>query len=116
GRLREELTPDITPRVAQRLEDPDLAGTLGDAHQHDVHDHDTAHHDPDAHHGGHDRENHAGQLPPERDEAFAGVDGEIVLLRRAQAVRDVHRLLGYEPPASHATGCGYSDVVHDVTP
>src|SRR5881275_680980 len=112
GRLREELAPDVAPRGAQRLEDPDLAGTLGDAHQHDVHDHDTAHHDADAHHGGHDRENHPGELAPERDQTLAGVDGEIVLLRRAQAVRDPHRLLGAEHAAGHAHGRRHLDRDH----
>src|SRR6266480_4764893 len=46
GRLREELASDVAPRRAERLEDPDLPGALGNAHQHDVHDHDAAHHDP----------------------------------------------------------------------
>src|SRR5437870_8024109 len=55
GRLREELASDVAPRRAERLEDPDLPGALGDTHQHDVHDHDAAHDDPDRHPGRHDR-------------------------------------------------------------
>src|SRR5881394_4055549 len=112
GRLGEELPPDVAPRSAERLEDPDLAGALGDAHQHDVHDHDAAHHDPDHHHGRHDRENHAGQLPPERDEALAGVDREIVFLGGAQAVRDAHRLLGAQHGVRHARGRRHFDRDH----
>src|SRR6058998_3360322 len=77
GRLREELASDVAPRRAERLEDPDLAGALGDAHQHDVHDHDPAHHDPNGDDGGHDREDDAGELGPKRDQPFTGIDGEV---------------------------------------
>src|SRR2546421_2617607 len=112
GRLREELASNVAPGGAERLEDPDLAGALGDAHQHDVHDHDAADNDPDSHDGGHDREDHAGQLPPERDESFAGVDREIVFLRGAQAVRDPHRLLGAEHAVRHPRGGRHLDRDH----
>src|SRR6266702_1282506 len=112
GRLGEELAPHVAPRGAQRLEDPDLAGALGHAHQHDVHDHDTAHHDADAHHGRHDRENHPGELAPERDQPFTGVDGEVVLLRGPQVVRDAHRLLGAEHTVGHARGRRHLDRDH----
>src|SRR5712664_136452 len=66
-RLGEELAPNVAPRGAERLEDPDLASALGDAHQHDVHDHNAAHHDPDNHHGTDDPEGDPGEPAPERD-------------------------------------------------
>src|SRR6266581_5578953 len=112
GRLREELASNVAPGGAERLEDPDLAGALGDAHQHDVHDHDAAHDDPDRHHGRHDRENDAGELGPKCDQPLAGIDGKIVLLPRPEAVRNAHRLLGAEHAVRHARGRRHLDRDH----
>src|SRR5437899_6704034 len=98
GRLREELASDVAPRRAERLEDPDLPGALGDAHQHDVHDHDAAHDDPDRHHGRHHREDDAGELAPKRDQPLAGIDVTVVLLPWLAPVLDGVRYLS--PPAS----------------
>src|SRR2546428_10159256 len=101
GRLREELASDVAPRRAERLEDPDLVGALGDAHQHDVHDHDAAHDNPDRHHRGHDRENDAGELGPKRDQSFTGIDGEDIFMTRSQQYRAAHRILGTDQPAGY---------------
>src|SRR2546429_30983 len=42
-RFDQELEQDVEPGGAERLADADLAGALGDRHQHDVHDSDAAH-------------------------------------------------------------------------
>ena len=52
--LREELPEHAAPGGAQGSTDADLAGALGDAHQHDVGDADAAHDEGDA--GGHGQE------------------------------------------------------------
>src|SRR5438445_13294432 len=93
GRLREELASDGAPRRAERLEDPDLPGALGDAHQHEVHDHDRAHHHPDRPTGRPHREEDASELAPKRDQPLAGIDGKVVFLPWPEPVRDAHRFL-----------------------
>src|SRR5882762_3539766 len=92
-RLGEKLAPDIAARGPERLANPDFARALGDTHEHDVHDDDAADDDADDDHGGHDSEDDARELGPERDQSFSGVDGEVVIRSRAQPVRDAHRFL-----------------------
>src|SRR5712691_1723343 len=93
-RFREELVADVAASRAERLADADLPGALVHAHQHDVHDHDAPDDDPDGHHGRDHREEEAREVLPEAHERVGGIDGEVVRLARAQAVRDEHRLLG----------------------
>src|SRR5688500_11942714 len=97
----EKLSADVTRRRADRLAQADLPRALVHGHEHDVHDDDPADDDPDRHHGGDDAEEDAGEVAPEGDERLRRLDGEVVLLPRAQAVRETHRLLRPGHPPGH---------------
>ena len=115
-RLDQELHQDVAPGGAERLADADLAGALGDRHQHDVHDPDAA--DQQAHRGdaGEQAGEHLGGLLLGGQDVLLVADREVVLsagpdlvlppehpLQIHHALLDRHAVLA---PGSRWSGAG----------
>src|SRR5688572_4285676 len=92
-RLDQELEQNVDARGAERLPHADLAGSLGDRHQHDVHDADSP--DEEGHRRDPEEEDteHLGRLLERREEVRLVADLEVVVASRPQPMLTTQDLL-----------------------